>query len=324
MSDEEYATTYHTPVLVEEVLEYLAVESGRCYVDATAGGGGHTEALLAASEPDGEVIAVDRDPEAVEQVRDRLGGDDRLTVERANYSELPEVLRRLGNPPVDGLLIDAGVSSHQLDEARRGFSLRREGPLDMRMGPEAPTVAEYLDDVDVDELAGVLGDFGEISGSHRLARVLLEARAEGELETTTDLADLVEDRRGTPPWKKSSIHPATLVFQALRIAVNRELEHLADAVELIPEVVAGGGRAVIISFHSLEDRIVKHGFRRLAEPCVCPPDLPRCGCGAESFGEVLTKGPVMASDDEVESNPRSRSAKLRAFRLFEDGGRPPN
>lgn len=310
-------------MLVDEVLEWLDVTDGRRYVDGTAGGGGHTEAILDASQPGGQVVAIDRDPEAVAEVRARLARfGERLTVVRANYSETPRVLADLEWPPVDGWLIDAGVSSHQLDEPQRGFSFRAPGPLDMRMGPDAESVAGFLDGTDVDELADVLHDYGEVSGSRRLADAILRARRDGRLETTTDLADLVEQRRGQPEWKQSSIHPATLVFQALRIAVNRELEHLKRAVEAIPNVVAAGGRAVFISFHSLEDRIVKHEFRRLADPCVCPPDFPLCGCGAESFGRVLTKSPVTPGCDERDENPRSRSAKLRVFEVTARGRWP--
>ncbi len=317
MSEDTYSTQYHAPVLVDEVLQWLDVGEGKRFVDATVGGGGHTEAILEASAPNGQVLALDRDPEAIQEASERLDGfGKRLTLVRANYADTPEVLQEVGWEPVDGWLIDAGVSSHQFNEASRGFSFRHGGPLDMRMGPDAMTVADFLDTTDEKELARVLKDYGELSRSRSLARAILEARKQGVLETTDDLATLVEERRPRPPWKKAhTIHPATLVFQALRIAVNRELEHLEAAVHAVPDVVRSGGRAVFISFHSLEDRIVKHGFRFLADPCQCPPDLPRCGCGAVSAGAVLTSKPVMATTEEVETNPRSRSAKLRAFEV---------
>ena len=316
LEGERYATAYHAPVLVEEVLHWLDVKSGKRFIDGTAGGGGHTEAILEASAPDGQVLALDRDPEAVREVRERLKDyGDRLIVVEANYGDAIEVLDQVGWPAVDGWLIDAGVSSHQLDEAQRGFSFQYEGPLDMRMGPEAPTVAEYLDDIDVDELAKVLKKYGEVRRSWPMARKIVDARRDGQLETTQDLAQLVLSATSAKRRRESTIHPATLVFQALRIAVNRELEHLERAVEAVPDVVANDGRAVFISFHSLEDRIIKHGFRRLADPCTCPPDLPRCGCGRVPFGEELTRKPVMADEAEVSANPRSRSAKLRAFRV---------
>lgn len=325
MSDEQdHTTDYHAPVMVQEVLEWLDVSSGTRLMDGTAGGGGHTEAMLEAAGPQGRVVALDRDPRAIREVRDRLGDDERLEVVEANYAEASRVLERLGWPKVDGWLIDAGVSSHQLEDPDRGFSFQREGPLDMRMGPRARRVADLLDETDVDELTRMFRDYGELSDARHLAEVIVEARREGRLETTSDLADLVEEHRGRPPWEQSSIHPATLVFQALRIAANRELAHLKEAVQAVPEVVADGGRAVFISFHSLEDRIVKHGFRRLADPCVCPPDLPRCGCEADSFGTVLTSGPVRPTEREVENNPRARSAKLRAFEVRSGGRWPRN
>lgn len=319
MSQQSYGTSYHTPVLVEEVLHWLDVSQGQRVVDATVGGGGHSEAILEASAPDGQVLALDRDPQAIEEARVRLKDcGDRLKMVQANYSTTETVLQQVGWEPVDGWLIDAGVSSHQLDEGDRGFSFRHDGPLDMRMGPKAATVAQFLDDTDEEELAQVLREYGEVSRSRRLARAILEARRSGALETTGDLARLVDERRPRAPWKRSStIHPATLVFQALRIAVNEELEHLKAAVDAVPNVVRPGGRAVFISFHSLEDRIVKHGFRHLADPCECPPGLPRCGCGAVAAGEVLTRKPVTASEEERQQNPRARSAKLRAFRVFE-------
>ncbi len=304
--------------MLGEVLEWLDVKPGKHFVDGTAGGGGHTAAILEASSPDGRVLAIDRDPQAVRQVEKRLEAyGDRLVVRQANYGETNRVLEELGWESVDGWLVDAGVSSHQLDEAGRGFSLQKEGPLDMRMGPDARRVADFLDEVEVEELARILRDYGEIKRSWSLANAIVEARRAGDLETTRDLARLVESRSRQRRSKGPTIHPATLVFQALRIAVNRELEHLESAVEMIPEVVKAGGRAVFISFHSLEDRIVKHGFRRLADPCVCPPDLPRCGCGQMPYGEVLTRRPVRPSQAECETNRRARSARLRAFRVVE-------
>ncbi len=306
--------------MVGEVLKWLDVSSEKRFVDGTAGGGGHSEAILEASAPRGELLAIDRDPEAVQEVTKRLEKyADRATVYQANYGDTPRVLGQLGWEPVDGWLVDAGVSSHQLDEAERGFSLQRQGPLDMRMGPQAQPVDEYLDEVEADDLARVLRDYGEVRRSRRLAREILAAREAGQLETTRDLAAVVKKYSRRPRPGQSTIHPATLVFQALRIAVNRELEHLEKAVASIPQVLKAGGRAVFISFHSLEDRIVKHGFRQLANSCVCPPDLPICGCDAISAGEVLTRSPVRPSSEECEANPRARSAKLRVFEVG-DGG----
>lgn len=317
---QQFSSPYHAPVLVEETLHWLDIEPGGRYLDGTAGGGGHSEAILLKSSPDGKLLALDRDPQAIAQVKQRLEPRfaDRLHLVQANYSEAARVLKEQRWEKVDGWLIDAGVSSHQLDEAERGFSFQQEGPLDMRMGPDSQTVAELFDEVDDDELTQILRDYGEVRGGRRVARAILEAHKKGGLKTTTDLADVVV--ANSPPrhrkkGRRLPIHPATLVFQALRIAVNRELDHLIEAVRQIPQVVRPGGRAVFISFHSLEDRIVKLGFRNLQDPCTCPRDFPRCACGKVSQGEVLTRRPIMASDEEVASNPRARSAKLRAFQV---------
>ncbi len=311
---QDKATTYHAPVLLEEVLQWMQPRSGGRYVDGTAGGGGHTAALLEASAPEGQVLAIDRDPEAIEEVEDRLGdARDRLKLVHGNYSDAPRIIAQEGWETVDGWLVDAGVSSHQFDTGRRGFSIRHDGPLDMRMGPEATAVGPWLDGQEVDEIARVLKEYGEVSRAWRMAKAIAEARADGELERTGQLAQLVVDVLGWPP--KQSTHPAATVFQALRIAVNEELDHLRRAVEAVPQVVGPGGRAVFISFHSLEDRIVKHGFRQLEDPCTCPPDFPICGCGKVSKGEVLTSRPVEAGEEERATNPRAHSAKLRVFEV---------
>ena len=318
MTHQKYATDYHAPVLVNEVLHWLDVQPGRIFLDGTAGGGGHCEAILEASFPDGKVIALDRDQEAIAESTKRLTGyGDRFQIYRRNYSEASQVLAQLQHRAVDGWLVDAGVSSHQLDEPTRGFSFQSEGPLDMRMGDTGQTAGDFLDSTDQQELARVLKVYGEVNGAWRIAGAILEARGQGRLETTKDLAELMEAISPPRYHKKArSIHPATLVFQGLRIKVNEELEHLEEAVRQIPQVVTPGGRAVFISFHSLEDRIIKHGFRTLEDPCTCPPGLPRCGCGAVPMVEVLTRRPVMAKDAENQVNPRARSAKLRAVRVL--------
>jgi 16S rRNA (cytosine1402-N4)-methyltransferase len=314
-----YGTDYHVPVMVPEVLEHLdVVPSGR-YVDGTAGGGGHTTAILEASGPDGRVLAIDRDPEAIETVRERLSkAGERLILVQGNYGDVAQICDEHDFSAVDGLLVDAGVSSHQFDEAERGFSFSRSGPLDMRMGPDALTVADYLASVSFAELRRVLSTYGEIRSAHRVAEAILEAFEAGEMETTVDLADVVEETLGwgAGSGRSTTINPSTLVFQGLRIAVNRELETLETAVNTVADVVASGGRAVFISFHSLEDRIVKHGFRELANDCTCPKDLPVCGCDAVSKVKVLTSKPIYPSDEELENNPRARSARLRAVEIL--------
>ncbi|WP_430673504.1 16S rRNA (cytosine(1402)-N(4))-methyltransferase RsmH [Lujinxingia litoralis] len=315
MSPNPYATEYHVPIMVEEVLESLDVKPGGFYVDGTAGGGGHSAAILDASAPDGRVLAIDRDPGALATVRERLAesAGERLELIQANYSEAARIVAERGER-ADGWLVDAGVSSYQLDEPSRGFSFQQAGPLDMRMGNDAPTLAEYLDEVSQEELARVIKVYGELRGSWGLAGAIKAALGRGELKDTLDLAELVASKQR---HSKRKIHPATLVFQALRIAVNRELEHLEAAVRQIPEVVKPGGRGVFMSFHSLEDRIVKHTFRELADPCDCPRDFPRCMCAKQPLVEVLTRQSVVASDDEVQANPRARSARLRAVRVLD-------
>ncbi len=311
-----YATAYHAPVLVREVLEALEVRPGGVWLDGTLGGGGHTQAILDATAPDGRVFSIDRDPEAIETARARLAEyGERWTPLHGNYRDARALLDEVGIEKVDGWLVDAGVSSHQLDDASRGFSFREAGPLDMRMGDDGPTAKEWLDSVDADELGRVIADYGEMKGSFRVARAIIAARDAGELSTTADLAAVVSD--SAPKGREMSIHPATLVFQAIRIAVNDELTGLEEAVASIPEVVKPNGRAVFISFHSLEDRIVKLGMRDLENDCVCPPGLPQCMCDEVQQIQTLHRKPVTASDDELEENPRARSAKLRAAKVLE-------
>lgn len=316
LNPEQYASEYHVPIMVAEVLRWLDVRAGARFIDGTAGGGGHSAAILDAGAPDARLLAVDRDPQALAQVRARLGdAGGRLQLAQGNYADVAAIGAAHDFLPADGFLVDAGVSSHQLDDPARGFSFRNAGPLDMRMGPDVPSLAEYLAEVELDELTRVLKVYGEIRPARRVAQAILEAFDARELADTADLAALVERVIGHGARggrAQTRIHPATLVFQALRIAVNHELESLERAVQAIPEVLVPGGRAVFISFHSLEDRIIKHGFRDMATDCVCPPGMPVCGCGAQAQVKVLTARPVEASADEVARNPRARSARLRA------------
>jgi len=309
-----FDTEYHAPVMVEEVLEHLVVDPEGIYVDGTAGGGGHVAALLDALDPAGHVVAIDRDPDAIDACRERFEeiDSDRLTLSRGNYDQAVEICEQLGLLPVDGFLVDAGVSSHQFDDPERGFSFREPGPLDMRMGPNAQRLDGWLASVEHGELARVLREYGDLPRAGALAAAILDAFEAGDLETTTDLRDVV-DATGT--GARRQVSDASLVFQALRIALNDELRHLREAVQRVPKLVRSGGRAVFISFHSLEDRIVKHEFRALAEDCVCPPGLPVCGCDARSEVNILTSSPIEAGQQEVDRNPRARSAKLRAVEV---------
>jgi len=316
VTDTSYSSEYHTPVLVSEVVEYLGVRSGGLYLDGTLGGGGHTEAILDKSSPDGRVVAIDRDPEAHKAASRRLAKfGDRLTLIVGNYGEAVELVATHGL--FDGFLVDAGVSSKQLDDRSRGFSFREEGPLDMRMGPDAPDLKTWLHSVSEEDLANVIYKYGEIRASRRAASAIKAAEEAGELETTRDLARVIERVLGSGggAGRKTQIHPATLVFQALRIAINDELASLEAAVASVPKIVKAGGRAVFISFHSLEDRIVKQGFRELAGQVEeSDPVLRKLGLGnaPEVLVDVLTKKPVEAGKAELARNPRARSARLRA------------
>jgi 16S rRNA (cytosine1402-N4)-methyltransferase len=304
----------HRPVLLQETLEFLVPERGGLFVDCTVGLGGHSEAILKSSERT-RVLGMDLDPSALAFARQRLAPfGERFHAFQANFRELADVLDRAGERDPDGILVDLGVSSLQFDSPERGFSFRFDAPLDMRMDPTSgATAADLLQQLPESEIARIIFEFGEERHSRRVARRIVERREQGKPVTTTkELADLVMAAVGG--GKREQIHPATRTFQALRIAVNNELEGLGDFVELAVDLLAPDGRFVGISFHSLEDRILKQELRRLSGHCQCPPRLPVCSCGARKVIEVLTRRPVAPSALEVEENPRARSAKLRACR----------
>ncbi|MGD9723432.1 MAG: 16S rRNA (cytosine(1402)-N(4))-methyltransferase RsmH [Pirellulales bacterium] len=282
----------HLPVMLEEVLAWLDPQPGQTFVDGTLGGGGHTEALARRVGPSGLVIALDRDPQALEAAERRLAGQP-INLVGANYCELPEVLAQLEIPAVQGILLDLGLSSDQLADAQRGFSFDSAGPLDLRFDPSAGEPAwQWIERLDATELANVIFRYGEERHSRRIARKIVEQRTKQPIRTAAQLADLV--RRCVPhPRGKQRIDPATRTFQALRIAVNDELGSLATALEKFPDCLLPGGRLAVISFHSLEDRLVKEAFR----------DDPRY--------QPLVRKPLRPTDAEIERNPRSRSAKLR-------------
>jgi 16S rRNA (cytosine1402-N4)-methyltransferase len=303
--------TYHTPVLLQEVVEQLQPRRGGLYVDGTVGGGGHAAALLRASGPDGRLIGLDWDDEAISQARERLGEfEGRVQLVRANFAELERVLMNLDVPAVDGVLFDLGVSARQFDEPMRGFSFVRPGPLDMRMDRQSPTTArEIILTASELELTRIFLEYGEERRARAIARAVIRERERGgQFTTTTDLAQLVERVLGP---KRGKIHPATRVFQALRIAVNRELESLPAGLVAAVRALRSGGRLAVISFHSLEDRIVKMFFREQSTGCVCPAGLPVCGCGRREVLRVVTRRPIVPSAEEIAINPRARSAKLR-------------
>lgn len=300
----------HASVLLQEVLEGIGPRPGGIYLDCTCGLGGHTEALAEASAPDGRVLTVDRDPNALELARGRLVAfGARITFVEGSFSQVGEHVRGHGLFPLDGVVADLGVSSLQLDDAARGFSFMREGPLDMRMGPSVgPTAAELLESFDRPALMTVLREFGEVGRPRQIAEAILTARDEGRLTTTKALADVIE--RASGGRRASPIHPATRAFQAIRIAVNRELEELSGLLTALVDLVRPGGRVAIISFHSLEDRLVKRAFSDPA-PRPQPAKLPVEPVRPRGPWKALTKKPITPKEAELKANARSRSAKLR-------------
>lgn len=302
-------TAIHIPVMVREVIEGLAVRAGGRYVDCTAGEGGHAEAIIEAASPDGQLLGIDLDSQALAVAEERLSPyGNRVTLVEGNFANVREICRSRGFGPVDGILLDLGISSFQLETARRGFSFSREGPLDMRFSPgQRLTADDIVNGYREEELADLIWSFGEERRARQIARCIVEQRP---ILTTTQLAGVVEQavgRRG-----RNVIHPATRTFQALRIAVNQELAHLATALtEAHGLLDYSGARLAVISYHSLEDRLVKDFFRRESQDCVCPPGSPVCTCNHRATLRVLMKKPARPSALEVAINPRSRSARLR-------------
>jgi 16S rRNA (cytosine1402-N4)-methyltransferase len=306
------AENLHRSVLLQETVRMLEPQAGEIFVDGTLGLGGHTEAILQAAE-NTRVIGIDQDREAIRLAEKRLGRfGERIKIFHANFAEITEVLERAGVQKVNGVLADLGVSSMQFDDAKRGFSFRFDAPLDMRMnaGSDEETAAELLARLSEEEIADLIYKYGEERMSRRIARRIVWKREIGEPVTTTrELAETVEKAVGRKP--KDKIHPATRTFQALRIAVNREIEILEGFIGDAVESLETGGRLALITFHSLEDRIVKQTFQKLAGKCTCPPRLPRCVCGAVKTIEILTRKPFVPAESEIAENPRARSAKLR-------------
>ncbi|MBE3558958.1 MAG: 16S rRNA (cytosine(1402)-N(4))-methyltransferase RsmH [Ktedonobacteraceae bacterium] len=319
----------HVPVLVEEVLEALQPRSGGQYIDGTLGGGGHTAAILERSAPHGRVLGIDMDAQALARARTRFAQyieQGRLVLAHGNFADLARIVADAGISAVQGVLLDLGFSSDQMADPQRGFSFSVDGPLDMRLDQSLPlTAADLVNSASEEQLAELFWRYGEERRARQIARRIVRERARGPITRTTRLAALVA---AGVPYKPGTIHPATRVFQALRIAVNRELEHLEMVLPQILEVLAvpggrtqGGGRMAIITFQSLEDRIVKEFMRREARDCLCPPHVPVCICGHTARLRILTPKPVVPAPQEVERNPRARSAKLRAAeRIMASGG----
>ena len=298
----------HRSVLYQPIIHALRPQSPGHYVDGTLGAGGHAQGILEACAPDGQLLGLDLDPQALKIARQRLTGfEGRLIIRQASYTTLKAQLQELAWPAVQGIVLDLGVSSMQLDEAERGFSFQQEGPLDMRFSPEQKTTAaDLVNYLPEDQLADILWRYGEEQQSRRIAKAIVQSRP---LHTTLQLAEVIRKAAGG----RSRLHPATLTFQALRIAVNTELQAIEEVLPQAIEVLDKGGRLAIISFHSLEDRLVKQTFRRESRDCICPPEQPICTCGHRASVIEITRHPIMAEEAEIQANPRSRSARLRVI-----------
>ena len=298
----------HRSVLYQPIIHALRPQSPGHYVDGTLGAGGHAQGILEACAPDGLLLGLDLDPRALAIARQRLSGlEGRLIIRQASYTTLKAQLQELGWPAVQGIVLDLGVSSMQLDEAERGFSFQQEGPLDMRFSPkQKTTAADLVNHLPEDQLADIIWRYGEEQQSRRIAKAIVQSRP---LHTTLQLAEVIRKAASG----RNRLHPATLTFQALRIAVNTELQAIEDVLPQAIESLDKGGRLAIISFHSLEDRLVKQTFRRESRDCICPPEQPICTCGHRASVKEITRHPIIAEEPEIQENPRSRSARLRVI-----------
>ncbi len=305
-------SNYHLPVLPEETLKFLEPSQMDWFVDGTLGDGGHAELILKSTPSHCRLLGIDRDPNALKRAAERLSlYKERILLVHGNFKDIKEILMKERIEKIDGFLLDLGVSSPQLDTPERGFSLKNDGPLDMRMNPEDPkTAADLLVESSDKELYSIIKEYGEERFSKRIVRAIRKAQADNPLKTTFQLARIVRD--ASPQAHHFRIDPSTRTFQALRIAVNNELEPLRQALKDFLFALNKTGRALVISFHSLEDRIVKQVFAEKAKGCVCPPKIPICICGEKSSLKILTKKPVRPSLLEIKKNPRASSAKLRA------------
>lgn len=303
----------HTSVLSEEVVKYLHCVPDGIYVDGTLGGGGHTLKILDATKPNGRVICIDWDDDAISAAKKRLGKDiSRVTIVRGNFANLKSIAAECGIKEVNGILLDLGVSSYHFENPERGFSFRHEGYLDMRMDrTKGYSAYEILNSLSEEGLSSIIQKYGEERWARRIAKKIVEKRRVSAIKTTRELADIVSSAIPVRCHPRN-IHPATRTFQAIRIKVNDELENLKKAISQGITLLAPKGRFVIISYHSLEDRIVKENFRLLGARCICPPDMPMCICGKMPIVKIITKKPVLPTEEEINANPRARSARMRA------------
>ena len=304
----------HKSVLLNETIDGLNIKPDGIYVDGTLGGGGHAYEVCRRLGEKGSIVGIDQDAAAIEAASARLKDfGEKVTIVRSNYCDMKSKLHELGIDKVDGIVLDLGVSSYQLDTAERGFSYREDAPLDMRMDTrQKMTARDIVNDYTEADLYRVIRDYGEDKFAKNIAKHIVQARAVKPVETTAELSEII---RASIPMKfqKKSGHPAKRTFQAIRIELNRELDVLRDSLDDMIDLLNPGGRLCIIAFHSLEDRIVKSAFRKNENPCTCPPDFPVCVCGKKSKGSIITKKPILPSEEELEYNSRSKSAKLRIF-----------
>jgi len=305
----------HIPVLLNQTINGLSIRPDGIYLDCTAGSGGHSAAIASHLNENGRLISLDRDPDAVKAASQRLSVFPNAQVIHRNYSELRSVLDELGIDKVDGILMDLGVSSYQLDEASRGFSYHSDGPLDMRMSKEGISAAEIVNSYSEEQLAKIMFEYGEEKFARRIAKNIVAQRQVSPIETTSQLSDLI--RESVPQKARRDKNPCKKVYQSLRIAVNMEFDHLDTGLDAAFESLKPHGRLAVITFHSLEDRIVKQRFAGWCKGCICPPDFPQCVCGRKPLGKLVNKKPIEADQHELDENNRSRSAKLRIIERSE-------
>ncbi len=304
----------HVSVLLEECIENLNIKEDGIYVDGTLGGAGHSSEIAKRLGEDGLLVGIDQDENAIGAASEKLSSMmDRVKLVRDNFSNISNVLENLEISGIDGLLLDLGVSSHQLDEAERGFSYMHDAPLDMRMDNRNPLSAkEVVNNYSEKELENIIKSYGEEKWAKRIAKFIVDFRKDGEITTTHQLVDII--KRAIPKRARmDGPHPAKRTFQAIRIEVNRELDIIKDTIEAATQKLNPGGRICIITFHSLEDRIVKNTFKALNNPCTCPPEFPVCKCNKKPMVKIITRKPILPTDEEINVNPRSRSAKLRVI-----------
>jgi len=303
----------HVPVLYNEIMEIMKPQPGELFVDCTLGGGGHSRGFLERTSPDGKLIGIDQDTDALRAAKKNLAPfEDRVTFVHSNYENLEEILAEFAPHGVDGILFDLGVSSYQLDEAERGFSYMQDAPLDMRMNQESDFSAyDVVNGYSESELYRIIKEYGEENWAKRIAQFIVNERKQKTIQTTGELVEII--KKAIPKGARmEGGHPAKRTFQAIRIEVNAELDVLTNTIETAAKALHKGGRLGIISFHSLEDRIVKEKFRYLAADCICPPELPFCQCDKQAEVKILTRKPVVATEKEAQENSRAKSAKFRA------------